>query len=190
MGRARGQAQPFGAARYGGIVDWLHIDIMVIKQQLANAARCPGIPHHHRHDMGVAFQYRNAGVARLFLEACGLALLRLAFAVTGAQMAYRSAGCSGHRRRDGGGKDKARAVAAHRIANHVTGGNITAGSSERLAKRALNDIDLGIHPAHCGHTGTTSTIHADRMHLVQIGQRIVFFGKRGNLGNRAGIPIH
>ena len=33
-------------------------------------------------------------------------------------------------------------------------------------------------------------IHADSMHFIQIGQRIVFFGQRCNLGNRASVAIH
>ena len=61
--RCRREAQAFGAALDRRIVDRLDVDIVVLHQHVAGRLAGPGIAHHDRHDMAVAGQNRDAGLA-------------------------------------------------------------------------------------------------------------------------------
>ena len=114
----------------------------------------------------------------------------MAFGGAGLEMTHRGTGTNGERRGQGGGENKARASAAHHVANHIIGRDIAANSAKRLAKGALNDVDLILKPAHLGNAAPLIPIHANSMHFIKIGQRLVCARQRGDLGNRAGVAIH
>ena len=81
-------------------------------------------------------------------------------------------------------------MASHRVADHVAGGDVTAGGAERLAERSLDDVDLALETAHLRDAAANAAIHADGMNLVEIGQRVVMARQRRDLGDRAGVAIH
>ena len=140
--------------------------------------------------MGVALENGDAGAARAVFQPVCLALLCGAQGAVMAQMAHGCMRRRRHGRGQGGGEDKARAVAAHRVADHVACRDIAAAGAERLAERALDDVDPAVEAAHLRDAAALGAIHADGMDLVEIGQRVILPGQRRDLGNRAGVAIH
>ena len=55
--RRWGYAQALGAARHGGVINRLHIDVVPIEQQIANVLALHRIANHHRHDMAGIFRW-------------------------------------------------------------------------------------------------------------------------------------
>src|SRR3546814_14504340 len=68
-----------------------------------------------------------------------------------------------------------------RSADHVddipVGGDIAAHHAERLAQRALDNVDAVRRLVAVGDAAAARAVHADGMNLVAIGERVVFFGQ-------------
>ena len=103
---------------------------------------------------------------------------RLAHLVVFLQPADRGRRPSRQRRRQRGGEDEAVGVAADRVDDHAVGGDVAAHDAERLAQRPLDDVDVRHHPVALGHARPAGTVHADRVHLVQVGHGAVLPGQR------------
>ena len=116
IGRRR-DAQPFGSLRHGRIVDRLDIDAVLGEQEVGRLLAFLRIADEHRHDVGVARHYRQAGGVEHGLDARGALLVALALEARGLQMPDRRCGRSADRRRQRGREDEARRVAAHRVAS-------------------------------------------------------------------------
>ena len=105
-------------------------------------------------------------------------------------MPDRRTGAGGHHGRQGRGEDELRRVAPNRVDDRAVCGDIAAERAEPFGERAFNDIDA-IHEAFAfGDAASARAIHANRMNLVDIGQRIVPLGELHDLPNRRDVAVH
>ena len=96
----------------------------------------------------------------------------------------------GQRRRQRRGEDEARGKRADEIAERGRRGDIAAHDAERLAERAFDDRQA-VHQAFAlGNAAAARTVHADGMHLVEIGHRAVLVGEIADFLDRRDIAVH
>ena len=93
-------------------------------------------------------------------------------------------------RRQRGGEDEARRIRANGVDHVGAAGDVTAERAEGFRKRAFQHVD----PVHLAiaraDAGAARAVHADRMHLVAIGHRIVLFGEVADRFHRRGVAVH
>jgi Family of unknown function (DUF5681) len=80
------QAQPLGAARYGRVVDRLHIDAVPMQQLVAGDLAQPGITDHHWDNVARRRHHRQAGRGEAPLQGRRALLVALAFSLARLQM--------------------------------------------------------------------------------------------------------
>src|SRR6516162_7470305 len=61
--RRRREAHALRSARYGRIIDGLHVDSIMVEQGIGDRLAVHWIAHHYWHDMARIFHDRQAGVA-------------------------------------------------------------------------------------------------------------------------------
>ena len=105
-------------------------------------------------------------------------------------MADRRRGGRADRRRQRGGEDEAGRIGAHRIDQRAAPRDIAAQATERLGERALDHVDAPHHALLLGHAAAARTIHADGVHLVQIGHRAILLGEVANALDRRKVAVH
>jgi hypothetical protein len=76
--RRRRDPQALGAARHRRVVDRLDVDGVVLQQAVGRHLAQLGVADHHRHDVGLGLQDRQARRAQGQLGGRRLALVRLA----------------------------------------------------------------------------------------------------------------
>ena len=108
----------------------------------------------------------------------------------GLEVAHRGRRRRRHRRGQGGGEDEAGRVGAHRVHHRPRAGDVAADHAERLAQRALDHIDPVHDPVALGDAGAARAIHADRVHLVEIGHGAVALGEIADGAYGGDIAIH
>ena len=116
--------------------------------------------------------------------------MRVALDTAGPQMADTGQSASDNDRRQRGGENKARGIRAHRIDQICLGGNIAAHQAKALGERPLDDINPVSHPVALGDAAALGPVKPNGMHLVQIGQRAIFFGQVANCANWGNIAVH
>ncbi|PAV72687.1 hypothetical protein WR25_22134 [Diploscapter pachys] len=70
------------------------------------------------------------------------------------------------------------------------GADIAAHHAERLAERALDDRQPVRDAFSLGNAAAARAVHADRMHFVEIGQRVIFVGEVADRGDRRDVGFH
>src|SRR4029077_8222612 len=80
-------------------------------------------------------------------------------------------------RRERGGEDEAWGIGAEGVAAGLCRGDITAHHAEALGERAIDDVDAMHHVLALSDTAAARAVKADRMHFVEISERVVLFGK-------------
>ncbi len=105
-------------------------------------------------------------------------------------MANRGAGRRRQSRRQRRRENEARSVGAHGIDHRRSAGDIAAKRTECLGQRALDDVDPVHHPVALRDAAAARSVHAHRMHLVEIGHGAVAVGQIGNLLDRRDVAVH
>src|SRR5205809_1795380 len=77
----------------------------------------------------------------------------------------------GDGRRQRGGKDEPRSVAAQKIDQRRRAGDIAADRAEGFAERPLDDGRAVHDPVALGNTAAARAVEAYRMHLVEVSHR-------------------
>jgi hypothetical protein len=149
-----------------------------------------GVPDQHRHDMGVRRHQGQAGPGQSRLRARYLALLRLPLGRGALEMAHGGGRRRGDSRRQSGRENEARSVAAHGIDDRGAGGDIAAHHPKSLCQGAFDNVDAVHDPIALGDAAATRSVHADRMNLVEIGERAVFLGQFADALDGGDIAVH
>ena len=89
-----------------------------------------------------------------------------------------------------GGEDEARCIRADRVAAGAARGDIAAHHAEALGEGAVDDVDAVHHAVAFGDAAAAWTVQADRMHLIEIGQRAIFLGEVADGGDRRDMTVH
>ncbi|MPL74811.1 hypothetical protein SDC9_20630 [bioreactor metagenome] len=190
--RRGGEAQPLGAARHGREIDRLHVDAEFLEQHVRQRLGVLGIADHHRHDMAAMVDDRHAERFQPHLQDLGMQLLLVAQRLPGRGLEEgdRGGGARGDHRRQRGGEDEARRIGAQRVHHLRRARDIAAEDAKGLTERAVEDVDAAHLAQLLGDAGAARAIHADRVHLVEIGQRVELGGKVADLGDLAEIAVH
>ena len=69
-------------------------------------------------------------------------------------------------------------------------GDVAAHHPERLAQRALDDGDAAGDAVALGNAAAARAVHADRVDLVEIGERFIFVGEVADFGDRRDVAVH
>ena len=144
----------------------------------------------HRHDMADGRDHRQTGVTQFGLQRLGTLEDRCSACAVLTDMAHTRQGGRNRGRRQRGGENEARGRGADEIDDLAIGSDVAAMAAKALGQRALDDINTMRHMVTLRHATTLGAIHANRMHLVQIGQRAVFFGDVADAANVGDIGIH
>ena len=105
-------------------------------------------------------------------------------------MTHRRAGAGRDHRRKGCREDELWRIAAHGVDKSRAGSDIAAERAIPFRQSSFNDVDTLAHAFTLADAAAACTIHADRMNLVHIGQRIVFFRQCGNFRDRCDVAVH
>ena len=105
-------------------------------------------------------------------------------------MAHRGENACDQHRRERSGEDEARGIATNAVDNALVGRDIAAHHAECLAQRAFDNVDPVRGFVALRNAAAVIAIHAHGVNLVDIGQRVVFFGKVANLVNRRHVSVH
>ena len=76
------------------------------------------------------------------------------------------------------------------IDDRAIGRDIAAHHAKTLGERALDDVDPLHQPVALGDAAAARTVHADRVHFVDIGERAELFGEVADLPDRRHVAIH
>ena len=120
----------------------------------------------------------------------GVVLLQPALLAARLEMTHARQRPGRQHRGQRGGEDEPRRIGAHRIDDGGRGRDIAAHHAEGLGQRAFDDVDLTAEPVALGDAPAVGAVHAHRVHLVEIGQRIVAPRQPADLGNGRDIAIH
>ena len=116
--------------------------------------------------------------------------MRVAHVRTRLEQAHGGAGGGRDGRRQGRREDEGRRVAANGVDQRGVAGDIAAERAEALGQRALDHVDL-VHDASLfANAAAARAVHADRVHLVDIGHGAVTLGQRGDFRDRRDIAVH
>ncbi len=87
-------------------------------------------------------------------------------------------------------KMKSGRVGAHRVDHRAAGGDIAAERAEGLGQRPLDHVDAVHDAVAFGDAAAARPIHADRVHLVEVGHGAVCLGEVGDLPDRGDVAVH
>ena len=93
-------------------------------------------------------------------------------------------------RRERGGEDEARRIGADGVAAGLARGDVAAHDAEALGERAVDDVDAVHHALALGDAAAARAVKADRMHFVEIGQRVVLLGEVADRLDRRDVAVH
>ena len=122
--------------------------------------------------LGFSITGRPAAFSRPLSGAHAL-LMALALGAACLQVADARDRARGDRRRQRGREDEARRVGADRIADVARGGDVAAHDAEALGERAVDDVDPAHDAVALGEAAAARPVQADRVHLVEVGERAV-----------------
>src|SRR5690606_7482757 len=89
-----------------------------------------------------------------------------------------------------GREDESARIGADEIDKPRRTGDVAADDPEGLAERAFYDVDPVHQALAFGDAAAARAVHADRVDLVQIGERAVLLGYFDDLANRRDVAIH
>ena len=93
-------------------------------------------------------------------------------------------------RRQAGGEDEARRIAADAVDDVAGRGDIAAHHPERLAQRAFDQGDAMGDAVTLRNAAAAGTVHADGVDLVEIGQRFIAVGEVADRRDRGDVAVH
>ena len=94
------------------------------------------------------------------------------------------------RGRKRGREDEPRGKRADRIAEVARAGNVAAHDAEPLGERAVDDVDPVHDAVALGNAPAARAVDADRVHLVEVGQRAILVGEIADRRDRRDMPVH
>ncbi len=109
---------------------------------------------------------------------------------TALEQPHRGAGRRGDSGRQGGREDEGRRIAAHRVYEGGVARNIAAERAETLGECPFDDVDLRHHAGGLANASAARAIHADRMHLVNIGHGAIALRQGGDFRDGRDIAAH
>ena len=121
--------------------------------------------------------------AGAFLVAGALKLARLEVANAG-----ECAG--GDRWRQRRREDEARGVGADRVAEVLAAGDVAAHNAETFGQRAVEDVDARGLAVAFGYAAAARAVHADGVHLVDVGERVILLGEVADLFDGGDVAVH
>ena len=148
------------------------------------------VADQHRHDVADRGHDRQTNLDEAALQGLGALLMADAHLVVLGEPAHAGQGPCGQGRRQRGGEDETRGIGADGVDQHGVAGDIAAHDPERLAQRAFDDVDLVQNPVALGDAAAAQAVEADRVHLVEIGQRIVLLGQGHGAGQVGDVAVH
>src|SRR4029079_18674514 len=81
-------------------------------------------------------------------------------------------------------------VGADCVAAGAAGGDVAAHHAEALGQGAVNDIDAGHDAFALGDATAAGAVHADRVHLVEVGHGVVLLGQIAGGGDGGDVAVH
>ena len=172
--RPGGEAQALGAARHGRVVDRRGVHAVLADQAHRHCGGLRGVADHQRDDVAGAVHHRQAGRLEFLLQRLGAVEQKRAAGVVGLQDAHRGERGGDGGRRQSGGENEAGGERTDIVADLEIGGDVAAMAAIGLGQRALDDGDAVRHAVTLRDAAAMRAIHADRMHLIQIGEGVVF----------------
>src|SRR3989338_5567228 len=190
VNRARGEAQPFRPARNRRVIDGLNVDVEVPQQLVADLLADHAIADHHGHDMALAPHHWQPGIGHHPQKRCRPLLKSPPLCIARLEMPYRRKNARNENRGERSGKDETGCVRAHDV-DEVRGcRDIAAHHAEALGERTLDNIDLVEYAIALRDAATARSVEANRMHLVEIGERAIFASEAANLTDGRNISVH
>src|SRR3984957_20966189 len=85
----------------------------------------------------------------------------------------RGRGRRSYRRRQRCREDKSGSMGSHGVHNSAAARDVAAERSEGLRKRSLYDVDAPHYAVPFGDASAAHPVHANGMHLVEVGHRVI-----------------
>ena len=161
--------------------DWITLDQAAVTADVEAALARVGLAGRGRERAG-ALAYGHQRVLEVAMA--------LALGVAGFQVADADGGAGGNRRGQRGREDEARRVGADGVAQVAPAGDVAAHDAEALGQGAVDDVDAVHHPVALGDAAAARAVETDRVHLVEVGERAVFFGEIADGADRGHQPVH
>ncbi len=148
------------------------------------------IADKHRHDVADGRHHRDARLAKSPLQRSGALLMGDTDLIVLFEPTDGRRGAGRDRRRQRGGEDEARGIEADGVDQVGIAGDVASHHADGLAQRALDDVYLAHHAVALGHARAPRSIHADRVHFVDVGQGAIGLGQGDRRADVRDVAVH
>ncbi len=133
---------------------------------------------------------RQIGLGHQRFQPLGIGLLGVALFAAALEVLHRRQDSGDQHRAERGREDEAGGVGTDAVDDLLVGRDIAAHHPECLAQRALDQVDPVCGLLALGNPAAAGAVHADGVHLIDIGQRVVSFGQVADRVDRRDVAIH
>src|SRR5882724_1938281 len=105
-------------------------------------------------------------------------------------MGDRRSRSRGYRGWQGRREDKSGCMGSDGIHYRAAAGDVTAERAEGFCERSLDDVDARHYSVSLGDPGAASPVHANGVHLVEIGHRAITFRQVADCLEWGDIAVH
>ena len=190
MARCWRDAQTLRALWHGWIIDGLDINIVLFQEPVAGGLAKHRVANHQWNDVCARGHHWKAGCAEELFGCSNGPLLALAFGIGHFEMADGCRCCSCNRWRKRGCENERWRIRAYGVDHARCAGDVAAKCAKRFGERALNNVNAIQKPFLLGNAAAAGAVHADGVHLIKIGECVVFIGKIAEFSDRRNIAIH
>ncbi len=140
--------------------------------------------------MSNRIHHRQAGFGEHALELRGGLLLAVALLARFLEVLHRGKGTRDEHGRQGRREDETRSIGADAVDNPGIGGDVASHHAKRLAQRTFDNGYALCRLVSVGNAAAFLAVHADRVNLIDIGQRIVLVGQVADSVDGRDVAVH
>ena len=140
--------------------------------------------------MRLCGQHRQASFPQGCLGRCHGGALARALCTRCLEIDDRGGRSCRHRRRQRRREDESGSMGSDCIHERAAAGDVAAKCAESFCKRSLDDVDARHHPLSLGDPGAAWPVHANGVHFVEIGHRVIALRKVADHFEWGYIAVH
>mmetsp|Transcript_6779 Transcript_6779/g.12528 ORF Transcript_6779/g.12528 Transcript_6779/m.12528 type:complete len:210 (+) Transcript_6779:318-947(+) len=190
MHRVGGDTQALSATGYGGVVNRLNIDTVLVEKLVRDLLALSGIANQNRGNVRYSGEHGEAHVAKTGLQHLGVGVHCDTLSLTLLQVTNRGQCSSSNRRGNSSGKDESRRYRAHRIDISCRASDIATHDTKGLAKSSREDVNILLDAITLRDTTSALAIHAYSVDLVTKGKSVVLIRQECDISHGCNRAFH
>src|SRR5690606_18375386 len=186
----RRESQTLRSAWHRRIVDRLDVDAEAGEQGVRNFLAQDRVAHHHGHNVTRVIQHGKTGGREPTLQRAGPFLVALPLHGACFQVPDAGERPGDDDRSQRGGEYEAWRAASDGVDAGAAGRDVAAHHTEALGERRVYDVDPVEDAIALGDASAAWSVHADRVHFIEIGEGAIPIGQIADRRNRGDGPVH